>query len=269
MQAPTESLSRTVAFSTFETRDAGGDGLTLEGYGSVSNSDTVIDSWEGNFVERFAPGAWKRTIKNQKPVMQFDHGRDSRVGSTPIGAFEVLQEDDKGLFIRARLHDNEQVRPVRDAIASGAITGMSVRFSVVKERWDDPADAASLPVRTITEARLYEVGPVVFPAYAETSVGVRSQAEELARDPEFRSALLETLRSELGYTISEPVVDSSDSDDTSDRSTTEQTSEPADTPDPGLVSTSDGDTYRQAQRPAPSEDRRAQERARVLARRAA
>ncbi len=246
MDAPRENLARTVAFSTFETRDNNGDGLTLEGYGAVANQDTVIDSWEGNFVERFAPGAWKRTISTQKPVMQFDHGRDSRVGSTPIGSFEELRDDENGLYVRARLHDNEQVKPVRDAIASGAISGMSVRMTVVREKWDEPADATSLPVRTIQEARLYEVGPVVFPAYTTTSVGVRDQAQELARDAEFRAALFDELRAH-GYMISEPADDSTDSVDTSDRSESEH-NEPADTPE-GLVSTSDN--HRQAVRPDP------------------
>jgi HK97 family phage prohead protease len=209
MQAPTEKLSRSVDFSAFETRDADGDGLTLEGYAAVFNSDTVIDSWEGNFVERIAPGAFKRTLKNQKPVMQFDHGRDSRVGSTPIGAFETLAEDDRGLFVRARLHDNDQVRPVRDAIASGAIEGMSFRFSVVREAWDDPSDAKSLPVRTIQEARLYELGPVVFPAYADTSVGVRSVLA-LAQDPTFREELLRALTSEPAPGTSVDLASTSD-----------------------------------------------------------
>ena len=183
MQAPTENLARAVPFGEFVTRDAG-DGLTLEGYGAVFNADATIDSWEGNFVERFAPGSWKRTLRAQRPVMQFDHGRDTRVGSIPIGAFEELREDGKGLFVRARLHDNEQVKPVRDAIASGAISGMSVRFSVVRERWDQPEKPKDgLPVRTILEARLFEVGPVVFPAYHDTAVGVRSA--DFVQDREF------------------------------------------------------------------------------------
>jgi hypothetical protein len=41
----------------------------------------------------------------------------------------------------ARLHDNWLVQPVRDAIKSKAIPGMSFRFSVVKDEWRDAAGA--------------------------------------------------------------------------------------------------------------------------------
>ncbi len=265
MDAPRENLTRTVAFDTFETRD--GDGLTLEGYGAVANRETEINNWEGNFIERFAPGAWKRTLRSHKPVMQFNHGRDPRVGTIPIGAIEEIRDDENGLYVRARLHDNEQVKPVRDAIASGAISGMSVQMGIMQERWDKPTKDQPLPIRTILEARLAEVGPVVFPAYATTSVSVRSQAQELARDAEFRSALFDELR-EHGYTISEPVSTPDGLADTSERSDEEQTDEPADTPN-GPVSTSDGDNHRQAVRPSLDDVRRNEEKARVLGRRAA
>ena len=50
-------------------------------------------------------------------------------------------------------------------------TACRFRFSVVKEEWDESGDT---PVRTLVEVRLYEVGPVTFPAYEATTAGVRS-----------------------------------------------------------------------------------------------
>jgi HK97 family phage major capsid protein/HK97 family phage prohead protease len=125
--------------------------------------------------------------------MQFDHGKDHRVGSTPIGVFTDLSEDDHGLRVQARIFDNPVVEPVRQAIEGGAIKGMSFKFQVVRDEWRDNAgkllkaeelsdllwdagDRAPLS-RTIKEVKLYEAGPVVFPAYTETSVGVRSLDE--------------------------------------------------------------------------------------------
>lgn len=274
MAAPTEMLQRSVPFSAFETRDDAGDGLTLEGYGAVTNSDAVIDSWEGNFIERFAPGSWKRTLRANKPVMQFDHGRDARVGATPIGAFEKLAEDETGLFVRARLHDNEQVKPVRDAIASGAISGMSVRFSVVRERWQQPAKPEDgLPVRTILEARLFEVGPVVFPAYHDTAVGVRSSPAVLVGDPEWRAALVAELaasgeflaeldRARNDGAVPEPAGPPLDLEGEGSAGTSGD--EPVGTSDSDLAGTSE--PIRQATRRPLTADERAAQRARVRAR---
>lgn len=198
----------------FEMRDGDdGDGNTLVGYGAVFNEWTRIDSWEGVFDEEVDRGAFKKSLAERTPVLQFDHGRHPMVGSIPLGSLAAIREDDQGLYVEAPLHDNWLVQPVRDAIKSKAITGMSFRFQVVKDIWrtaagktvkaddvnrllwsSDRTDPDSILKRTIKEVRLFEVGPVVFPAYAGTSVGVRS--EELASlftDPQARAELARLL----------------------------------------------------------------------------
>jgi len=190
VKAPKNNVCRAVAF---ELRKAvAADGLTLEGYAAVFGEVTRIDSWEGKFDEVIAPGAFSKTIQERKPVLQFDHGRDSATGSVPIGGIEELREDRHGLFVRGRLHDNARVEPIRQAIASGAIDGMSFRFRVILEEWDESGD---IPVRTIKEVELFELGPVVFPAYASTTVGVRSLLADLPDDE--RQRLLAELRAEI------------------------------------------------------------------------
>lgn len=186
-----------------------GDGRTLEGYGAVFNTPTLIQSWDGEYNEQIAPGAFKRTLRSSAPVLQFDHGRDARTGTVPIGSINELREDDEGLFVSARLFDNPVIEPIRQAIEGGAISGMSFRFQVAAEQWTDasgvavktgeldpllwnPGDRGPL-LRTITRVDpLYELGPVVFPAYASTSVGVRSLLAQLPPD-EHRLMLRELL----------------------------------------------------------------------------
>lgn len=194
-----------------EIRDGeDGDGLTIEGYGAVFNAVTEIDSWEGNFEEVIAPGAFRRSIRTRMPKMQFDHGRHPLLGSVPLGRWDVAEEDGHGLHVVGRLSDNWLVEPFRDAIADGGVEGMSFRFSVVREEWRDvngklikPEELSDLlwygagergPIRrTLKEVKVPEVGPVVWPAYEETSVGVRSQVVtiDLGRltDPETRKTL--------------------------------------------------------------------------------
>jgi HK97 family phage prohead protease len=194
MKAPTNNLCRSAPFQMrADLEDE--DGLTLEGYAAVFDMPTRIDSWEGTFDEVITRGAFSKTIGERMPVMQFDHGRDVATGSVPIGAIESIREDDHGLFVRARLHDNARVEPIRQAIASGAIDGMSFRFRVTRESWKD----GDMPERTIREVDLYEVGPVVFPAYEATSVGVRSLLGDLDEDQ--RAHLL----AELSEVVPAPV----------------------------------------------------------------
>jgi HK97 family phage prohead protease len=175
--------------TSFEARDVGDDGFTLEGYGAVFGQPTRIDSWEGTFDEQIDRGAFTKTLSERMPVLQFDHGRDPATGSVPIGSITALRPDEHGLFVQARLHDNARVEPIRQAIASGAVDGMSFRFQVIRDEWDERGE---MPMRTLKEVSLMEVGPVVFPAYAGASVGVRSI---LATLPECeRAALIEEIR---------------------------------------------------------------------------
>src|SRR5690606_2923592 len=198
----------------------GGDGRTLDGWGAVFNRETIIDSWEGRFREKISPGAMKKSFRENPPRIQYDHGRHPLIGSIPIAALERIAEEvhpehapEGGAHVVGRLHDNWLVEPVREAIASGSINGMSFRFSVVRERWFDAGGKEirdeetlreqlrrtwyeavpdeELLLRDLKELRVPEIGPVMWPAYEETSVGVRSAVIDLGRihEPDTRRLL--------------------------------------------------------------------------------
>lgn len=184
---------RTASF-TVTRQDGDGDGLTLEGYAAVFGQPTRIQDMIGEFDEVIAPGAFKRSIGQKGPSgirLQFDHGRHPLIGSIPLGSIDTLQEDSRGLHVRATLTDNWMVQPVRDAIRDGSIDGMSFRFRVVSETVDTSVEPE---LRTVNEVELFEVGPVVWPAYEQTTVGVRSQQLAAAlMDPEQRRELARAL----------------------------------------------------------------------------
>lgn len=194
----------------FRATEPVGDGRNLTGYAAVFDSPTMIRDWLGTYEETISRGAFKKTLRNKTPVMQFDHGRDPATGTVPIGSIQELSEDDTGLFVRGRLYDNPKVEPIRQAIAGESIDGMSFRFEVTREEWRDVngnklkldqvddmlwAGVEGLK-RNITEIDpLHELGPVVFPAYNSTSVGVRSMLAQLAGDE--RKTLIRELAAEL------------------------------------------------------------------------
>lgn len=157
----------------FELR-ATGDGRTLEGYAAVFNSPARIYERGREFDEVIVPGAFARAVNSgDRIIMQFDHGQHPFFGSLPIARIDQMREDSHGLYVKAEINDNWMTEPIRSAIANGAVTGMSFRFSVPDggDTWDRSGDVHK---RTIKNVYLYELGPVTTPAYADTSVGVRS-----------------------------------------------------------------------------------------------
>lgn len=175
---------------------------TMFGFFSTFNDWYEINSfWEGSFVERIAPGAFKRTIKNRSgetPVRAlFDHGFDPQLGDKPLGIPEVLEERDKGPYQETPLF-----RGVPDMVVEGLRQGaysQSFRFRVLADNWveekgakgwDESIDEkwSGVPQRTITEVRLIEFGPTPFPANPNADVGLRSATDQFyeslkRRDP--------------------------------------------------------------------------------------
>lgn len=168
-----QAVTRHMRFEAGES-----DGRNLVGLAVPFNEMTRIDNWlEGTFDERFAKGAFKRSIGLRTPKLQFDHGTHPLFGSLPVGEIRKLTETKRGLEVKARVFDAELFAPLREAIATSAIDGMSIRFRPLKvtvidaEARDDDGD---VELRTVTEAELIELGPVTFPAYEGTEVDLRS-----------------------------------------------------------------------------------------------
>jgi len=160
-----------------------GDGLTIAGYVAKFNERTQISDFLGDYVEQIKPGAFARTLADRagKVKMQFNHGHDATFGTLPIGVWTSLREDRKGLWAEGRIHDNWHTLPIRAAIESGALDGMSFRFKTIAEEWRAAKDDQSLDERLLTEVALFEAGPVVNPAYEGTTVGVRMAALDMLR----------------------------------------------------------------------------------------
>lgn len=183
---------------------------TMEVRFSQFNTWYEISSWwEGDFVERTVRGAFSKTISEQgsRVKVQFDHGYDYRVGSSLLGVPEELYEASDSPVGVVPLFDtsyNRDLIPGLDASAYGS----SMRFRVIRDEWDDdpgPSDynPKGLPERTITEVRLMEFGPVVWPANPDATAGLRSMTDDFyarmrSQDPhrvealEARAATLRT-----------------------------------------------------------------------------
>lgn len=154
------------------------DGQTLEGYAAVYDTWARIKDWAGEYEESFAPTAFTRSLREKTPALLFEHGMHPLIGKMPLGVFDQIQPDSKGLYVRARLSDNWLIQPVRDAVRDQAITGMSVRFQTGKggDVWQQQGGSVR---RRVTDATLVELGPTLSPAYQATTASVRSILDQL------------------------------------------------------------------------------------------
>jgi HK97 family phage prohead protease len=166
---------------TLERAEADGDGLTIEGYAAVYNSPTHVRDQDGEYDEVILPGAFARTLKASTPTLMFEHGKHPVIGTMPLGRIGEVRDDARGVWYRGRLSDNWLIAPVRDAIRDGAITGQSFAWSPVKHDWSGKTSSACRygSLRSVRELRCREMGPVVAPAYQDTSVAVRSALRNL------------------------------------------------------------------------------------------
>ena len=141
----------------------------IEGYAAVFDKN----SEDMGFIERIAPGAFKKALKTSDVRALFNHDSNIILGRSTAGTLE-LKEDKKGLFMSVTPPDTQLVRDmVLSPIERGDVTQQSFGFTVQSDDWDYRDNEPS--IRTITEIReLFDVSPVTFPAYPDTAVALRS-----------------------------------------------------------------------------------------------
>lgn len=160
------------------------DGIgTIAGHLAVFDEWAEIDSvWEGNFLERFSPAAFTKTIRENGPSirMLFNHGFDPAVGQQVLAPFDRLEEDEGGLAFEGGLFDTSYNRDLLPGLKAGQY-GASIRMRVMRDelvKKPKPSDynPRGLPERTVREVQLFEGGPVTFPAYTTADVGARTRS---------------------------------------------------------------------------------------------
>lgn len=189
---------RPVRAESEEPAEAPTDGrlATLEVDFSRFDNWYEIDSfWEGRFLERVRPGAFKRTISRNGPAavkVFFNHGFDPQIGDKVLGVPELLEERDGSAYLEAGLLDTSYNRDLLPGLRAGGY-GSSFMFEVTAEAWDHEPEKSDynpdgLPERSVTEVTLYEAGPVTWPANPEATSGVRSGTDWMIERAQQRDA---------------------------------------------------------------------------------
>jgi uncharacterized protein len=165
-------LERRVLKGT-QIRARKGDKPGLEGVSAVYNQE-YDNGW---FIETMAPGAFSRALaENQDVRCLFNHDPNNVLGRTKSGTLRLADAAD-GLHYDCDMDETRIAADVRSMIERGDVDGCSISFVVRKDSWRDVFDDKgnfTQSYRTIEDVDLYDVGPVTYPAYTQTSVGARS-----------------------------------------------------------------------------------------------
>jgi hypothetical protein len=144
----------------------------------------VSSKMEGDFLERVSRGATVDTIRDNKDSMRvlFDHGMDAQIGNKVLGPIASLAERSDGPHYEVPLFDTSYNRDLLPGLKAG-VYGASMRMRVTGDEWDDHPERSDgnpdgIPERTITAMKVFEFGPVTFPANPGASAGVRSGTDD-------------------------------------------------------------------------------------------
>lgn len=140
-----------------------------------------IDSfWEGRFLECTEKGAFAKTIAESRDQVRvlFNHGYDPSIGDKILGSIEELSEETDSPVGTVPLFDTSYNRDLLPGLEAG-VYGSSFRMRVIKDEWNDEPGRSDhnpdgIPERTIKEVRLFEFGPVTWPANPDSTAGLRS-----------------------------------------------------------------------------------------------
>ena len=141
--------------AAFELKREPDEDGTFEGYASVFD---VVDLG----MDVVAPGAFAKSLGSGRKVkMLWQHSM-----SDPIGVWDEIREDQRGLYVKGRLL--KEVQKGREAMAllkAGAIDGMSIGYRTIEAM----AEAGGR-VRKLMEVELHEISVVSNPMLPEARV---------------------------------------------------------------------------------------------------
>lgn len=146
------------------------DGQKITGHAAVFNK---LSEDLGGFREQILPGAFTKALKRSDVRALWNHDANIVLGRTKAGTLR-LEEDDKGL--RVEIDPPSWASGYMETIKRGDVNEMSFAFTVAEDEIDGEKN-----IRSIREFdRIYDVSPVTYPAYPQTSVKVRMDEADKA-----------------------------------------------------------------------------------------
>lgn len=175
------TINRNITFQSREL-EVSEDGRSYSGYGVVFNSDSVpMMVWDERrgaveVVEQITADSLRETDMTDV-ISAYNHDFSKIMGRTSAGTLE-LKQDSNGIYYRFEVPNTTYGNDLIESTKRGDVKGSSFVFSMdweegyeIEEREDGKLIAKPKKIN-----RMYEIGPVVMPAYPETTAQSRSNA---------------------------------------------------------------------------------------------
>tara|TARA_R110002153_G_scaffold15270_1_gene54708 strand:+ start:3590 stop:4213 length:624 start_codon:yes stop_codon:yes gene_type:complete len=145
------------------------------GHAAVFNS---LSENLGGFRELIQTNAFDDVLEDDVRAL-FNHDANLILARTKSGTLN-LSVDDKGLRYEFDVPNTTAGRDLLVSLERGDVSQSSFGFTVAEDNWDE--DKEGRWVRNITKVkRLYDVSPVVYPAYPAADVAKRSLQEAIQK----------------------------------------------------------------------------------------
>lgn len=169
---------------TLDLKAAPDEAGIFEGYASVFG---VVDQG----YDMVEPGAFAASLATGRKVkMLWQHDM-----ADPIGVWDEVREDDRGLYVKGRLlQDVQKGREAMALLRAGAIDSMSIGYRTLKEDWADNGR-----VRLLQQIDLFEISLVTFPMLPDAkvtavkSITTERDFEKFLRDAGFSRSEAKTI----------------------------------------------------------------------------
>nr|WP_089652456.1 HK97 family phage prohead protease [Halobacillus aidingensis] len=161
---------RELTTEAVEVREKDDGTKTVSGYAVKWEKKSEVLGFFRRFREQFKKGAFADSLKNDDQRFLWSHDVSQVLGRTKNKTLR-LTEDNVGLRFELDLPNTTLGKDTYESIKRGDVDGVSFGFRMKKQEWDE-SDEDNI-VRTISEARLFEVSAVAFPAYPDSEVSAR------------------------------------------------------------------------------------------------
>lgn len=160
-----------VTLESVSTSETGTD-LVVEGYVNETGKwSHKMRSKKGPFIEKIMPGAFSKALKNNNDIHFLAEHDSNKILSSTRNNSLVLEEDEKGLKMKATISKTTYGKDYYQLIKDGILRNMSFGFFPIKDSWKK--NAQGVLERSISELALFEVSVVTNPAYPTSAISAR------------------------------------------------------------------------------------------------
>lgn len=150
-------------FNTTTRADENGD--FVEGHGIVFDQRTELGD---GFYEIIEANGYEGS---GDVIVTFNHDFSRVLGRESAGTAEI-KKTEKGILYRAMLPGTTFANDLKESLQRGDVKGSSFSFQVLDADYEETEDSGVL--RRVKKYKVFEMGPVTFPAYWQTDAALKS-----------------------------------------------------------------------------------------------